>query len=56
MGLVQIANERNSIVIGDRISIAGSSLTPLFGLLGKRQLDAGKACGSFLRQVFTPLG
>ena len=42
MGLVQIANERNSIVIGDRISIAGSSLTRLFGLLGKRQLDAGE--------------
>ena len=41
MRLVQVINADRSTVLGDRIQVADTSLTRLFGLLGKRGLDAG---------------
>jgi uncharacterized membrane protein (UPF0127 family) len=42
MRLVTVTNTSRKIVIGDRIQIADTSLTRLFGLLGRRSLDAGR--------------
>ena len=41
MRFVTIRNSTRNAVIGDRIHIADTSLTRLFGLLGKSHLDTG---------------
>ena len=47
MRIGRVENERNGLVIGDRISIADSSLTRLVGLLGKRTLNSGEGLWIF---------
>ena len=42
MRLVKVTNANRSTVIGDHIEIADTSLTRLFGLLGRRSLDTGR--------------
>ena len=41
MRLVTVTNSTRNAVVADRIQIADTSLTRLFGLLGKRHLDTG---------------
>jgi uncharacterized membrane protein (UPF0127 family) len=41
MRLVKIVNSNRNTLIGDRIEVADTSFTRLFGLLGKRHLDTG---------------
>jgi uncharacterized membrane protein (UPF0127 family) len=42
MRLVTVTNTNRNTVIGDRIEVADTSSTRLFGLLGKKQLDTGR--------------
>jgi uncharacterized membrane protein (UPF0127 family) len=42
MRLVTVTNANRKAVLGDRIEVAETSSTRLFGLLGKKQLDTGK--------------
>jgi uncharacterized membrane protein (UPF0127 family) len=42
MRLVKVKNTNRDTVIGDRIEVADTSSTRLFGLLGKKHLDTGK--------------
>jgi hypothetical protein len=42
MSLVTVTDETHGIVIGDRIRVADTSLTRVFGLLGKRGVNAGE--------------
>ena len=42
MRLVNVLNETRGTLVGDRVTVADTSLTRLFGLLPKRGLDAGE--------------
>jgi uncharacterized membrane protein (UPF0127 family) len=42
MRLVQVVDETRGTLIGDRVIVADTSMTRLFGLLPKRGLDAGE--------------
>jgi uncharacterized membrane protein (UPF0127 family) len=42
MRAVTVRNETRGSLIGDRIAIANTSLSRMFGLLGKRGLDSGE--------------
>jgi uncharacterized membrane protein (UPF0127 family) len=42
MRVVTISNVTRSNIVGDRITIADTSMSRLFGLLGKRGLNAGE--------------
>jgi uncharacterized membrane protein (UPF0127 family) len=42
MRLVTVLNTNRNTVIGDRVQVADTSFTRLFGLLGKRHLDTGR--------------
>jgi uncharacterized membrane protein (UPF0127 family) len=42
MRLVTVLNTNRNTVIGDRVQVADTSFTRLFGLLGKRHIDAGR--------------
>jgi hypothetical protein len=42
MRLVTVTNTNRSTVLGDGIEVADTSLTRLFGLLGKRHLNTGR--------------
>jgi len=42
MRLVTVRNANRNTVIGDQVQVADTSLTRLFGLLGKRHLDTGR--------------
>ncbi len=42
MRLVTVKNTNRNTVVGDQIEVADTSLTRLFGLLGKKHLDTGK--------------
>ena len=39
---VKVFGTNNEMVIGDRIAVADTSFTRMFGLLGRRSLDAGE--------------
>ena len=42
MRAVTVRNTTRDSLIGDRVTVADTSLTRMFGLLGKRGLDAGE--------------
>jgi len=42
MKLVKVVNETRGAVIGDRVEVANTSMRRLFGLLGRRSLNAGQ--------------
>jgi len=42
MRLVKVTDTYRNTVIGDQVEVADTSLTRLFGLLGKRHLDTGR--------------
>ncbi len=42
MQTVKVVNATKDTVLGDRIGVAGTSMTRLVGLLGRRSLDAGE--------------
>jgi uncharacterized membrane protein (UPF0127 family) len=42
MRLVKVTNTDRNTVIGDQVELADTSLTRLFGLLGKKHLDIGR--------------
>jgi uncharacterized membrane protein (UPF0127 family) len=42
MRLVTVTNTNRGTVIGDKIQVADTSATRLFGLLGKKHLDTGR--------------
>jgi uncharacterized membrane protein (UPF0127 family) len=42
MHFVTVRNTSRNTILGDRVEIADTSLTRLFGLLGKRHLDTGR--------------
>jgi uncharacterized membrane protein (UPF0127 family) len=42
MRLVTVTNTNRNTVVGDKIEVADTSFTRLFGLLGRRNLDTGR--------------
>jgi uncharacterized membrane protein (UPF0127 family) len=42
MRLVKVTNTNRNTVVGDKIEVADTSFTRLFGLLGRRNLDTGR--------------
>lgn len=42
MRLVKVRNTNRNTLIGDKVQVADTSFTRLFGLLGKRNLDTGR--------------
>jgi uncharacterized membrane protein (UPF0127 family) len=42
MKLVKVVNETRGAVVGDRVEVANTSMRRLFGLLGRKGLNAGQ--------------